>query len=103
MKSLISIVAVILVVIMAFGAISSLTDSVASGPGDGSSTTATTTAASSGVSNPDSNVTVDGNLTVYNYFYNVVNHEFLLLFLTLANKNHTVCYLTIQKPFVFQN
>lgn len=72
MKFLISIVAVILVVIMAFGALSSLTESVGSGAGGGSSTTtATTTSESSGVSNPDSSVTVDGNLTVYNYFYNV--------------------------------
>lgn len=53
MKSLISIIAVILVVILAMGSISSLTESVGSGAGGGSSTTATTTAP-----NPDASAPV---------------------------------------------
>ena len=53
MKSLISIIAVILVVILAMGSISSLTESVGSGAGGGSSTTVTTTAA-----NPDASAPV---------------------------------------------
>ena len=64
MKSLISIIAVILVVIMAFGAISSLTVSVASGGGGSSSTTATITTSSSGEVNSD---LVINDLTI---FYN---------------------------------
>ena len=50
---------------MAFGAISSLTESVGSGAGGGSSTTTASSVDGGGNVNSDGSVTVDGKLTVF--------------------------------------